>query len=83
MPADRLPPGLYERLLSLALDRDIAALDPERFGAKTEPPPETERPRLLARYIHSLLSLALAAQTGKDAEAKQLDLCRRVLGPLP
>ena len=25
MPAARLPPGLYERLLSLALDRDIAA----------------------------------------------------------
>ena len=28
MPAARLPPGLYERLLSLALDRDIRALDP-------------------------------------------------------
>jgi HKD family nuclease len=29
-----------------------------------------------------LLSLALEAQAGKDAEAKQLDLCRRVLGQL-
>jgi len=82
MPADRLPPGLYERLLSLALDREIAALDPGRVAAVTEAVPEAERSRLLARYVHSLLSLALAAQTGKDAEAKQLDLCRRVLGQL-
>ena len=82
MPADRLPAGLYERLLSLALDREIGALDLKQFAALTEAPTETERPRLLARYIHSLLSLALAAQTGKDAEAKQLDLCRRVLGQL-
>jgi hypothetical protein len=58
------------------------ALDPGRFEAKTETPQDTEHPRLLARYIHSLLSLALDAQTGKDAEAKQLDLCRRIIGPL-
>ena len=71
MPAARLPPGLYERLLSLALDQDIQGLDPRRFAAKTEAPEETERPRLLARYILSLLSLALDAQKGNDAEAKQ------------
>jgi len=82
MPAGRLPPGLYERLLSLALDRDIQALDPKCFAAKTEAPEETERPRLLARYIHNLLSLALDAQKGDNAEAKQLDLCRRVLNQL-
>ena len=82
MPAERLPPGLYERLLSLALDRDIQALDPNRFAAKTEAPEETERPRLLARYVHHLLSLALDAQKGDNAEARQLDLCRRVLAQL-
>ena len=69
MPAARLPPGLYERLLSLALDRDIQALDPKRFAAQTQAPEETERPRLLARYVHRLLSLALDAQKGDDAEA--------------
>jgi len=67
MPAARPPPGLYERLLSLALDRDIQALDPKRFAAQTEAPEETERPRPLARYIHSLLSLALDAQRGAQA----------------
>jgi len=82
MPAARLPPGLYERLLSLALDRDIQALDPHRFAATTEAPEEAERPRLLARHVHSLLSLALDAQKGDNAEAKQLDLCRRVLDQL-
>jgi len=50
MPADRLPPGLCERLLSLALDREIGALDLKQFAATTEAPTETERPRLLARY---------------------------------
>lgn len=67
MPAARLPPGVYERLLSLALDRDIQALDPKRFATKMEAPEETERPRLLARHIHSLLSLALDAQKGDNA----------------
>jgi hypothetical protein len=69
----RLPLGLYERLVSLALDRQIGRLEP-RFEARTEAPKQTERPRLLARYVHGLLSLALEAQTGEDAEAKQLDL---------
>ena len=77
MPA-RLPPGLYERLLSLALDRQIGQLE-SRFEAQTEAPEDAERPRILARYVHGLLSLALEAQAGKDAETKQLDLRRRSL----
>lgn len=80
MPA-RLPPGLYERLVSLALDAQIRGLD-AKYEASIEEPEDAERPRLLARYIHDLLSLALEAQTGKDAEAKQLNLCRRVLAQL-
>lgn len=81
MAAPRLPPGVYERLLSLALDRNIRGLD-TRFAASTEAPDDAERPRLLARYVHHLLSLALEAQKGEDAEARQLDLCRRVLDQL-
>ncbi len=80
MPA-RLPPGLYERLVSLALDQQIRALGPN-VAPTVGPPDEAERPRLLARYVHELLTMALEAQTGKDAEAKQLDLCRRVLAEL-
>src|SRR6187551_2463171 len=81
MPAPRLRPGVYERLLSLALDRDIRGLD-QRFKAHTEAPDDAERPRLLARYVHHLVELALDAQKGDDAEARQLDLCRRVLDQL-
>jgi superfamily II DNA or RNA helicase len=82
MPAERLPPGLYERLLSLGLDREVQALDRARFAAQTQSPADTERPRLLARYVHQLLLLALDAQKGKDADIRQLDLCRRVLDQL-
>ena len=81
MPAPRLPPGVYERLLSLALDKNIRGLD-KRFAAQTEAPDDAERPRLLARYVHHLLTLALDAQKGDDSEARQLDLCRRVLDEL-
>jgi hypothetical protein len=49
MPA-RLPPGLYERLVSLALDRQIGRLEAP-FEAQIEAPAATERPRLLARYV--------------------------------
>jgi HKD family nuclease len=77
-----LPPGLYERLLSLGLGRHLQELAAHRLEARTEVPEETERPRLLARYLHDLLFLAFEALSGKDAEARQLELCRRVLAEL-
>ena len=82
MPDSRLPPGLYERLVSLALEREIGQLDKDRRKAWTEPPEPVELPRLLSRYVSELLQLALQSQTGKDAETKQLDLCRKVLDQL-
>lgn len=80
--SDRLPPALYERLMSLALGRRLARLDRTRYSAKVEPPDASERPRLMARYLHDLLYLALEAQGGKDAEARQLALCQRILTEL-
>jgi len=77
-----LPPGLYERLVSLALEREIGRLDRARLDPRTEPPEPVELPRLLSRYVTDLLHLALQSQTGKDAEARQLDLCRKVLDQL-
>jgi hypothetical protein len=38
MPDSRLPPGLYERLVSLALEREIGRLDKDRRKAWAEPP---------------------------------------------
>jgi hypothetical protein len=49
--SDRLPPGLYERLVSLALGHKLAELDPARYSASVGPPDASERPRLLARYL--------------------------------
>ena len=79
---ERLPPGLYERLLNLALERALKQLDPRHWAIEKEPPEDAERPRLLARYVAELLHRALQAQTGKHAEARQLDLVRRLLDPL-
>ena len=78
----RLPPGLYEQLVSLGLGRRLRELDTQRLEALTGTPESTERPRLLARYLHGLLFLALGAQSGQGAEAKQLALCRRLLETL-
>lgn len=77
-----IPPGVYERLVSLDLEREIRRLDARRFATRTELPDDVERPRLLARYVGDLLRLALEGQAGKNAEAKQLDLCRRILDHL-
>lgn len=80
--ADRPAPGLYEQLISLGLDRELARLDRARFTPSVAPPEASELPRLLARYVHDLLYLALEAQGGKDAEGKQLAICQRILGGL-
>ena len=80
--AERLPPGLYERLVNLALGRQLAGLDRTRYSASIEPPEASELPRLLARYVHGLLHRALEAQGGEDAEGKQLAICQRVLEEL-
>lgn len=82
MSKTTLAPGLYERIVSLALERHLGRLDRRHFATRTEPPADVDRPRLLARYVTDLLHLALEGQSGKDAEARQLDLCRRILGQL-
>jgi hypothetical protein len=78
---ERLPAGLYESLVSLGLGRRLQELE-DRLEAWIEAPDDAERPRLLARYLHDLLFQAFEAQGGKDAETKQLELCRRVLAEL-
>jgi len=40
-----LPPGLYERLVSRGLDRELRELDPERFDVHRERPAPSELPR--------------------------------------
>ena len=77
-----LAPGLYERLIDLALERELRGLDSRQWSARTEPPDSTDRPRLLARYVAELLRLSLRAHTGKDAEERQLKLVRRLLEQL-
>jgi hypothetical protein len=58
MPYSRLPPGLYERLVNLALEHEIGRLDKDRIKAWTEPPEPVELPRLLSRYVSELLQRA-------------------------
>jgi len=43
-----LPAGLYERLVSRGLDRELRELHPERFDVHKERPAPSELPRLLA-----------------------------------
>jgi superfamily II DNA or RNA helicase len=77
-----LAPGLYERLIDLALERELRGLDSRQWSAETEPPDSSDRPRLLARYVAELLHLSLRAHAGKGAEDRQLELVRRLLDQL-
>jgi hypothetical protein len=77
-----LPPGLYERLVSRGLDRELRELDPERFDVHKERPVPSELPRLLAGYVHRELLRVLESQGGDPEAARRLALCQQILQEL-
>ena len=77
----RLPPGIYEDLLTTALEAAVDARKSEGWRMGVSPSDATARPEFLARHVHGLLRRALEAIPGDDdAQATaQIDLANRLV----
>ena len=76
-----LPPGLYEEMLTAALEGRIAAREAEGWWTDVQPADATIRPELLARHVYELLRRALEGMPGEgDAKAAgQITLTNRLV----
>ena len=77
----RLPPGIYEDLLTTALEAAVDARKSEGWRMDVTPSDATARPEFLARHVYGLLRRALEAIPGDDdAQATaQIDLANRLV----
>ena len=74
-------PGLYEDLLTSALDRDVAAREEEGWWVDVQSADATTRPEFLARHVYELLRRALQGISGEDdaQAAAQISLANRMV----
>ena len=79
--ATRLPPGLYELVLSADLRAALDALRPELLIEEGDLDPDGA-PQALARLLHDALVRALRSYTGDERLDRQVELANRVLGVL-
>lgn len=76
-----LRPGLYENLLTSALEAEIAARKVEGWWIDVRTTDVTARPEFLARHVYALVRRALEAMPGdEDAQAdEQIRLANRLV----
>lgn len=76
-----LESGLYEDLVTQAVERAVARLEAEGWMVEARAPDSAVRAELLARHVHRLLLRALEGVTGKNEEkaARQVELANRVV----
>ena len=76
-----LHPGVYERLLTAALEAEIAARNAEGWWTAVDEADATLRAELLARHLYELARHALEAIPGDDATraARQIGLTNRLV----
>ncbi|MDD9993736.1 MAG: phospholipase D-like domain-containing protein [Rhodospirillales bacterium] len=74
-------PGLYEDLLTSALDRDVAAREQEGWWIDVQAADATARPEFLARHVYELLRRALEGIPGDDGSqaAAQISMVNRLV----
>ena len=76
-----LRPGLYEALLTAALEAEVATREAEGWWADVRRADATLRPELLARHVYELARHALEAITGDEETraARQVALTNRLV----
>lgn len=83
MSEEVLKRGLYERLITNALDRALSALDPETYRTARESLDDpAEAPLALARHVHTALLRSLRALgTPRESASveRQVELCNRLM----
>ncbi len=80
MPS-RLNPGLYEELLTCALDAEVEALETQGWWMDFKNAEPTDRPELLARHVYRLLQRVLEEIPGNDESktAQQVALTNQLV----
>ncbi|HVS30091.1 MAG TPA: DEAD/DEAH box helicase family protein, partial [Thermoanaerobaculia bacterium] len=73
----KLPDGLYDLLVTQAIEREISALADRR--ADTEPLAATDSHLMLARYIGTVVREALRGVPEEERTARQAQICNEVL----
>ena len=64
-----MQPGLYEQLLTIAVQRDLDLLDPRLYSLA--PIDSQDAHNVIAQYLEHLLANSLAAFRGEDAAERQ------------
>ena len=79
-----LQSGLYENLLTLALEELVAELEEQGWNASTDRAKEDTVPEILARHIYDLVrrSLKNVSGTGNDKAAAQIAVVNRLIDNL-
>lgn len=76
-----MPPGLYEQLLTLALQHDLEALaDPRLYSVA--PVDAEDAHAVVAQFLEHILANGLATFRGSDAARRQHRLIERIVGTL-
>jgi hypothetical protein len=76
-----MEPGLYDHLLTRAIEAEIAQLGDPRLVA-IAPVDSEESHSALAQYLERLIASSLALHRGSDAAEKQRQLVERIVGTL-
>jgi hypothetical protein len=76
-----MEPGLYDHLLTKAIEVDLARLDDPRLVALA-PVDSEESYSVLAQYLERLIASSLPLHRGSDAAEKQRQLVERIVGML-
>ncbi len=76
-----MQPGLYDHLLTKAIEVEIARLGDSRLVVLA-PVDSEESHSVLAQYLERLIASSLALHRGSDAAEKQRQLVERIVGTL-
>lgn len=76
-----MKPGLYDHLLTKAIEAEIARLGDPRLVALA-PLDSEDSHSVLAQYLERLIASSLALHRGSDAAEKQRHLVERIVGTL-
>lgn len=80
--ADQLPDGLYERLVTRALNEKLLRFDPARTRVERQVLDQAEAPATLARHVERVFARALRGLPEDERLARQAELANALLAIL-
>lgn len=77
MKSHRLPPGLYEQIISNFLHQQLSGIDSSFVDVKKID--EGESHDLLAEYLQKIISASLKGITGNNKLERQISICNEII----